>query len=258
MRIDDEKFKLINIANTITQKERLKILIETFGHGSYSLAEMYDMGLDNRMDISKETFRKTINHSALVGILEFQDEKYRLSKISCDLANGKCDLQEYYIQLIKKNEFINNTTEIIILLLQIFEFLKFKTIYSIFSLIDKNRLDESSVASVGRNIRSIIRMLELAGMIEKNRVGVRLRKKTLGTEIKPLYIVFNQTIINIKQITQYLSQYFTNDVLRKILSCVSTYEHDFYIWNKSSLFKNDGEIKNLLGEYIMTVTIKNK
>lgn len=136
-----------------------------------------------------------------------------------------------------------------------------KSIYSIFTYIGKDRLDESAQASTGRNLRAIMSFLKIMNLIAKKGDEVYindglLAEHFLPSDVSALKDKFKKDIVNVNEISSYLYNFFDKNSTEKLLSCVSTYEISNFIWSKSSLYKNNGEIKNFYGEYIMTVIIK--
>lgn len=261
MKFSRMDFGLINISNVPSNKDKLLNLIKLFKDDNLSLQEMYGLDFHYQLNLNSETFRKMINHSTLIGILDYQDQRYQLSKETKELLVGNYGLNEYFFKLLSKKEPIFNLVEIIIALLQLFSnSMKNKTIYSIFSLIGKQRIDESAIASVGRNLRALFSVLEMSGAVEKNKDKCILKKTDsnyfLVNEIKSLDEYFTDDVINVNLISKYLSNFFAREIVPEILTCVSTYEQNDYVWTRSSLYKDQGEIQNLYGEYIMTVILK--
>ncbi|OOR12634.1 hypothetical protein BW897_11010 [Bacillus cereus] len=258
---DKQDFVVANISNIPSDKAKLLNLLKLFNNKSYTWNEILNEEFHNIMELSSETFRKMVNHSTMIGILNFQDRKYSLTENSKKLLNKEIDIDKYFITILKSETAINKTSNILLLLLTLFSgTLRLKTIYTIFSYVGKERLDDSSLAAVGRNLRAIFSILKIIGIIEKSGNEILLKDKfhdNFGiNNIKPIDMYFNSRIIDAKNIRRYLNEFFDQQVTTKILTCVSTYETTRYIWSKSSLYKNQGEIQNLYDEYIMTVIIK--
>jgi|GEM_PF-7067151 len=255
-------FEVLNISNIPSSEERMSLLINMFGEQNYSIYEMVQLELNNIFDYSKETFRKMLNHSFLVGILEKSGNIYRLSPISLNYFYKQIDIDEFIHELIIKNSNMHKTMRIIIYLLKIFNpSLKQKTLYTVFSLIGKKRIDPSAQSSVGRNLRAYFSFLVMLGVVKREKDELVLNDTPFLTNFLTKDIIgieelFDTEVINIKNVTKYMWNFFDKPTADDILSCVSSYEIDRYIWTKSSLYKNQGEIKNLYGEYIMTLIIK--
>ncbi|URT71208.1 hypothetical protein [Cytobacillus firmus] len=264
-RLNKTDFETLNISNIPSNKGKLLRLLETFGESEFTWSEISKLNLNIKLDISNSTFRKMINHSTMIGILNYNNRKYFLSDVSHSLLIQKFDVDEYFLQLLKINKQLFNNVKIILLLLRLFSgTLRVKTIYTIFSYIGKDRLDKSAEASVGRNIRAIFSIMIMMGLISRDTNAIHLKNKPkLINEFDLLNIQsienkFNENIINVNRLTHYLGEFFDTEIVSKLLSCISTYETSNYIWSKSSLFKNSGEIKNIVGDYIMTVIIKRR
>ncbi len=256
-------FKLDNISNIPNSKEQLIKIIQIFENKSYSITEIKNLKLYEKYETTEESFRKTLNHSNRIGILNKNEEKYMLSLETQSLLTQKKKLDDYILYLVKKNLEMYKVCSIIVLLLRIFSgSVKSKTFYSVFALVGKNRKDESAQATVGRNLRSYFSLLKMAGVIERNGDRITLTNKHINEFIykgvTPIDMYFNSDIVNVKLLAKYINNFFDKDVVAKILTCVSTYEWENYIWTKSSLYKNQGEIENLFGEYIMTLMFKKE
>lgn len=251
-------FNVANISNLPTSKQKLLKLIEVFDNQSYSMKEIKDGQVYERTGMGEETFRKMVNHCAKIGILNYSEGIYSLSEETKKLVCDKFGLDEYILKILKKNQEVYSSACILITLLIIFRSLRLKTLYAIFSLVGKNRVDASAQSSTGRNLRAILALMSMARLIEKRKDEVVLTHNELKElsylNAQPLHIHFaNRDMVNTPLIIKYLVNFFEKDASEKILSCVSTYEVKNYIWSKSSLYKNQGEIKNLFGDYIMTV-----
>ncbi|WP_407728491.1 hypothetical protein ACJMCD_28630 (plasmid) [Priestia megaterium] len=264
-RLNKKDFDTLNISNIPSNKEKLLHLLEYFKKNEFTWKEISKSDLNLLLGLSNETLRKMVNHSAMVGILNYNDRKYFLSEESSLLLSDKYQLDEYFLHILQKSEPLFINAKIIILLMKLFGgSLKSKSIYTIFSYVGKDRLDNSAQASVGRNIRAIFSILIMMGVITKSKDKIYLNKKSNllnvleFSNVQAIESHFNENIINVNFISRYLEQFFIPEVVVKVLSCISTYETDNYIWSKSSLYKNRGEVKNLLGDFIMTVIIKRR
>ncbi|CAH1215695.1 hypothetical protein PAECIP111893_04007 [Paenibacillus plantiphilus] len=255
-------FEVLNISNIPSSEERMDLLINMFGEQYYSNDEMVHREFNSIFDYSRETFRKMLNHSFLVGVLDRSDNVYRLSSVSLSYFHKRIDFTEFMHNLIVGNSDVYKTMHIIIYLLKIFNpSLKMKTLYTIFSLLGKNRIDPSAQSSVGRNLRAYFSFLTMLGLVKREKDELVLTESSLHSDFLTNDIIgieelFDTEVINIKSVTNYMLKFFDKPAADDILSCVSSYEIDRYIWTKSSLYKNQGEIKNLYGEYIMTLIIK--
>ena len=261
MKINKSEFIIPNISNIPSDREKLFNLLMIFNEKNFSRHEIFNNNFNESMDLSAETFRKMVNHSAMIGILSYQDRVYDLSKASQMLLKKEISIDKYFNRIINKDKQIKNSAYIILLLLSLFSGnLKIKTLNAIFSYIGKERLDESSRAAVGRNLRAIFSLLRMMGLIDKSGNEIILSNKSNNefeiSDIKSIKSHFRINIINANYIREYLNTFFEQDVTSKVLACVSTYETSNYIWSKSSLYKNQGEIKNLYDEYIMTVILQ--
>ncbi|MCK4259989.1 MAG: hypothetical protein KAX49_13500 [Halanaerobiales bacterium] len=257
-----QDFIVPNISNIPTNKEKFFNLIDIFYQRSYTLKELNSLSVFEKMKVSKTTFRKIINHCVILGILCKMNNKYALSKDTKRLAEGDYEFEEFIYKLISRNKGLNRIITIIILLLKIFTSLRSKTLYTIFAFIGKDRVDDSAISSVGRNLRAIFSLLKMLDIIQ-----VKTNTILLNNFQGDLFECFNvlslesnffSEIIYIDTVTDYLSKFFDVNVSKKILACVSTYEIRNYIWTKGSLFKDQGEIKNLHGEYITTVMLNER
>ncbi|RZT23600.1 hypothetical protein [Fictibacillus sp. BK138] len=257
----EKDFWIPNISNIPNDKEKLGQLVSIFKLNRYSLQEMYNLNFHTQLKLSKETFRKRINHSTLVGILSYDDQKYELSEVSKKLLQNQISQNGFIEEIILKSLPLNNVVSITLILVKLFApSLRIKTLYSIFSLVSKDRSDNSAISSTGRNLRAILSLIKMLGIIEKKNelilLGDRDGSGITNFQIESLQDYFNEDIVNINLIKNYLLNYFDKESASKILTCVASYETENYIWSKSSLYKNQGEVKNLFNEYIMTVIIK--
>lgn len=256
-------FVIPNISNLPNTPKKLLAFINLFDRfESYSIKELHSLKKHQELGISKETFRKMVNHSAKVGILTNENSRYRLSDETINLIyNNFSDIHSYITTLIKDYDELKKAAEIILTLLKIFSpSLKTNTLYIIFSLIGKNRIDKSAQAAVGRNLRTIFSLLQMAEMIIKGNETLQITdnnwNEIVEKEVVSINHLYPLQVVNIKKIVQYLNHYFDTPLCEEILSCITTYEVENFIWTKSSLYKNQGEIKNLNGEFIMTVITK--
>jgi hypothetical protein len=198
----------------------------------------------------------------MVGILDRSNNVYRLSSTSQSFFYNRIDFADFMYELILRNPDMHKTMNIILYLLKIFNpSLKLKTLYTIFSLVGKKRIDSSAQSSVGRNLRAYFSILIMLGLVKREKDELVLNESPFLTHFVTKDIVgieelFSSEVINIKNITKYMWNFFDKPTADDILSCVASYEIDRYIWTKSSLYKNQGEIENLYGEYIMTLIIK--
>ncbi|WP_329470494.1 hypothetical protein [Exiguobacterium sp. 9-2] len=262
-KLNKTDFETLNISNIPSNKNKLLRLLENFDSSEFTWREISELNLNTKLDISNSTLRKMINHSTMIGIMNYSNRKYFLSDISHSLLTQKCDIDNYFLKILKVNNQLFNNVKIILLLLRLFSgTLRVKTVYTVFSYIGKDRLDQSAEASVGRNIRAVFSIMTMMGLITRDKSTIHLKNKTkLVNEfglinIQSIEKEFNDYIINVNRLTDYIGEFFDPEIVSKLLSCISTYETDNYIWSKSSLFKNKGEIKNIFGDYIMTVIIK--
>lgn len=258
-------FNVLNISNIPVSEAKMWDVISFFGSSLLSLEEINNENLYLKLGYSKESFRKTINHCEKLGVLIVENNKYRLSPISFSLYDQEITFNDYLKELIQANDEIYSLIRVVIVLLDFFSSsLRLKTLYVLFALISKSRTDQSAQASVGRNLRAYFSLLNMLTLVNKNKERLYLKKENdlideFGCNIiNPISKQFKQEIINVNLISKYLSNFFDTIIVEQILSCVSTYEMDNYVWTKSSLFKNQGEIRNLYDEYIMTVIIKRK
>lgn len=254
-------FRVTNISNIPNDRAKLFEFIRIFDGHTYAIRDLNQQKIYERMGLKSESFRKMVNHGRILGILSYSsDQRYELSTKSRELLDSGYGFSDYIFSLIKQNEDVFKNASIIVLLLKLFPpTMRLKTIYTLFTLIGKDRTDYSAQASVARNLRAILSLLVMAGVIEKNFEYTSLKAKEFNNfinfEVSSVQQKFSQTVININSITQYLEDYFEKSVAKSILSCLATYEVTNYIWTKSSLYKDQGEIKNLRGEYIMTMML---
>lgn len=257
-------FSILNISNVPVTEDKIRILLSIFINNAFSYEDLIKGEMYERLDYSKETFRKVINHSTILGILDVKENRYGLTQLSKEYYFGNMSFEKYLSQLIKENKEIYQVVKIIITLLKFFSSsLRSKTLYLVFSFVSKGRVDQSSQASVGRNLRAYLSLLNMLGIVKKNKDRVYLTEEKIDflfdiDTINPINKQFTENIINVRSLSQYLFNFFDPLILPDILSCISTYEFENYIWTKSSLYKNQGEIRNLHGEYIMTVIIKDR
>ncbi|PEJ09102.1 hypothetical protein [Bacillus wiedmannii] len=257
----EKDFWIPNISNIPNDREKLRQIINLFELNKFSLHEMYYLDFHNQINLSKETFRKRINHSTLIGILNYNDQKYELSEVSKKLFLNEINLNDYIKRIITQNTTLYKITCITFVLTTLFApSLRLKTLYSIFALVGKDRKDSSAISTTGRNLRPILSLMRMIGIIEKRNdeivLGKQIPNSIIDIEVQPLCEHFNEDIVNIKLIKNYLNEYFDKETVDKILTCTSSYETKNFIWSKSSLYKNQGEVRNLFNEYIMTVIIK--
>ncbi len=251
-----DHFELLNVSNILDSEEKYRCLCNIFKSDCFTLADMYGNNVNNEMGYTTESFRKLMNHTCIIGVLEKIEYKYCLSNLSIEFYNDKMSFKSYILRIIGQNENLKNNVNIILNLLSLFNGeLSKKTVYAIFSYVYKNRLDDSSIASVGRNLRSVFTLMELADLISKSRSSIKLRRYP-HVSLEPMSEVFDSDIISINDLKTYMSEYFTTEVSIMILKCLSTFEVKNYIWTKSSLFKDIGEIENFYGEYVMTLIVK--
>lgn len=262
MKYQHKDFVVPNISNVPSNKETLNKLLSLFDSNIYSMQELYFGNYPKMFNLSNETFRKMINHSTLVGILTYQDQNYGLSELSKKLLRSEINVEEFFFKTIKNNDPLFKITAIVMILLKLFSpSLKMKSVYSIFAYVGKDRLDQSAQASTGRNLRAILSILKIMGLIDKKGNEIHLNNSLLvnqflNRDVQSISDTFKEDIINVNEISRYLNNFFDKTSTNKLLSCVATYETSNFIWSKSSLYKNHGEIKNFFGEYIMTVIIK--
>lgn len=260
--INRNDFQLLNISNVPNNKDKLEMILNTFSEKSYSLKNIRDLNAYEDYGYSYETFRKILNHSCMIGILNCDNGIYSLSTDSVKFLSGENTFEEYMNYIIYGNKMLLNYNNIIYIIINIFPpSIDIKTFYNIFSYVGKDRIDSSSLASTGRNLRSVFALLNMAGKIAKykNRIEVSVNlKNSEYSNINSLYNVFQNEIINIRDIRKYLNNYFTKDVSEKVLQCMATYEYENYIWVKGSLYKNNGEVKNLNNEFITTLMVKGR
>jgi hypothetical protein len=254
-------FEIPNISNLPCGEEKTRKVMDIFGDAYLRYKNIDVQKWGHELDSSINTFRKLINHSRIFGILEKTEEYYHLSEIALDFYYDKISYNEFVNILINENEKINNICNIIIILLRIFsDSLKMETINYIFTILGRNRYDKNALNAVARNLRSIYSLLEALNIIERKQSKIILLKKdnvfnSVGA--KPFEQIMKKDIISIKDLDSYVSKYFEKEVVEKVLCCASSFENNKYIWAKSSLYKNNGEILNLYGEYIMTVMRKD-
>ncbi|MBU3175196.1 hypothetical protein KPL47_02310 [Clostridium estertheticum] len=261
MKYSINDFIIPNIANVPCTKDRIIKTIKLFENRSYEIKDIIDEKWNEKLGITSETLRKAINHSKILGIIENNEGVYSLAKISKEFYFKEERIDNYILKVIESNQEIETVCNIIMTLLSIFpNSLKYKTLYSIFSLIGKNRLDSSSIQTVGRNLRPIISILSLSGAIKKENSNIVISKtKKSGFKIKNIKSIedyYMSDIVITRNISIYLEEYFEKNIVENILRCLATYETTNYIWAKSSLYKDMGEIENLYGEFIMTVMKK--
>lgn len=260
--VEYKDFDMLNIANIPNSRDKIENLLDIFSYNSYSLKEIRELNLSDKYGCTYETFRKTLNHSFIIGLLECNQNKYSLSKKSLDYYERKKSFDEYICDIIYSNQNLAMYYNIIETIIKIFpSSINIKSFYIIFSYIGKGRLDDSSIASTGRNLRAVFSLLKMANKILKDKNRIKLIdsfKENKVIHIKPIYEIYESDVINIKDVRKYISIYFTKDVTEKILQCMATYEYENYIWARGSLYKNNGELKNLNNEYITTLMIKER
>lgn len=257
--INKDDFELLNIANIPNSKTKVEGLIKKLYNKFYSLKDIRDLEIGEKLGYTYETFRKLLNHACIVGMLNCNNGIYSLSKESQKFIEGKCTFDECINSIIYRNKKISNYNNIIYIIVNIFPpSINIKTFYNIFSYVSKDRVDDSALASTGRNLRSVFALLNMANRITKYKNRIKISNNIEYDTVKALESVFQKDIINMNDVTKYLNIYFTKDVSEKILQCMSTYEYENYIWVKGSLYKNNGEIKNLNNEFITTLMIKEK
>ena len=258
--LSKNEFNLLNISNIPNNKEKVERLINIFEGKELYLKEIREYELNLKFGYSYETFRKLLNHSCLIGILNCKNSKYSLSKASIDYINANINFKEYMNSIIDNNSHISNYFNIIYILTRIFSpDIDIKTFYYIFSYISKDRVDDSAIASTGRNLRAVFSLLIMSDRIYKYKNRIFIQENIISKDycnIDSLSEKFNKDIVNIKDVNKYLNKYFDKKVTMKTLQCLSTYEYENYIWVKGSIYKDNGEIKNLNDEYITTVIIK--
>lgn len=249
-----------NIGNAPSNIKRINDLLSIFGNNRISIRMFSQIDLETNYKWKWGTFRKILNHSYLVGILNIENNEYFLSELSLKYFNNEISITEYISSLIKKNREIYIKIEILGTLLQIFSnSINVKTIYYVFSLVGIGRSDESSISSYRRNFNVLFNYFEMAELIERKGKNIHLTNKGrhfLDKDIKSIDEMFTSYVIDIQYIYDYLNSYFNKDISYSILRCLTTYETENYIWSKSSLFKDKGEIQNLNNEYIGTLIIK--
>lgn len=259
----EKDFWLPNISNIPNDEEKINQLVNIFKVDKYSLHEMYNQNFHEQINLSKETFRKRINHSSLVGILSYNNQKYELSEVSKKLYEKQISLDEYLERIILNNKPLFNAVGITLVLVKLFApSIRTKTLYYTFSLVSKDRSDNSAISSVGRNYRAIFSLAKMLGILEKKNdlilLGYRNSNRFCSMHVESLQDHFTEDIVNINLIKEVLYNHFDKESSNKILTCVASYETDNFIWSKSSLYKNQGEVKNLFNENIMTVIMKRR
>ncbi|HCL4558107.1 TPA: hypothetical protein N2E03_003748 [Clostridium botulinum] len=248
-------FELLNISNIPNNEQKMIDLMKIFTYKTYSLKEIRELDISIN-EYSYETFRKMLNHSSIIGILECKNNSYSLSKNSLEFLKEKITFEEYINNIINENKKLLNYYKIINIIINIFPTsIGIKTFYNIFSYIGKDRIDDSAIASAGRNLRAVFSLLFMAHKINKYRNRIEIVEDRTKY-IQSIYNIYNSDIINIREVRKYLNKYFDKEVSEKILQCMSTYEYENYIWVKGSLYKNNGEVKNLNNEFITTLMVK--
>lgn len=250
----NKDFQIPNIANAPIEENKVRRIFDIFGEAylKYQNLDLYNCC--KNLSVSENTFRKTVNHACIIGILDNDNGMYHLSELSLKYFYEKISYKEYIDEILLNNNQLHTIQSIISLLLSFFgRKMKKKTISNIFCVISTNRMDHSAINSVSRNLAPIYNMLRVGEYID-------LRKEYifLCGEEKVQDLFADKQILTVKQISKSLRLYFDSIVVEKILSVVSTYEYETYIWAKSSLFKNQGEVCNLNGEYIMSVMKKEE
>lgn len=256
-------FEILNISNLPSTKDQLVTLLDIFYNNEYSLKDVVELESSKRLNLTNETFRKMINHSQILGILKKTGNRYTLSSHSKIFYESGFGIDEYIFHLVKSNTILYRQCSIILLLLQVFPpSIRHKTLYTIFSYIGKRRTDASAISSVGRNLRAVFSLLRFMGVAEKKDDELILKNRNLDKfiyyNVKSVEDYYSSDIISVDKVTKYINTYFDKKISLNILSCLATYEVKNYIWSKSSLFKNQGEVENLFGEYIMTVMSKKE
>lgn len=257
-----ERREIPNISNIPNSPEKIDLLLNIFGYNFLNLYEIYILNDNYQFGYTNESMRKMINHSFKIGILEKAQKKYGLSEISLNYFEGKNDIRDLNLQIIKENKGIFDICEIISIILAVFNgHIKKKTLYYIFSIYAKKRTDKSSISSVGRNLRSIFSLMEMADLIIVQKEKIKISDTNFYDKLNinmpsSLESKYNSDVYKISIIREYLNDFFDEELIEVILKCVTTFEYEDIYWNKGSLYKNQGEVLNLNSEYIMTFTIK--
>lgn len=252
--ISKEIFNVENISNCPNDFNKIERLLEIFKDKKISINTLLSIENADAYGCKISTFRKVVNHASIIGMLDRDKINYSLSDLSQKYFNGQMGRLDYMQELIDSSKILKNNFMVIECLLNLFNNeLDIKTIYLIFSYVASNRLDESSMASFGRNIRSYLALYKMGGLVEKrnNKINLLNDKKELCVNKK-----FSTVVINVNDLRRYVNEFFEEDVTEKILKCIATYENDKYIWVKSSINKDKGEIVNLNQERIATFMIK--
>lgn len=247
-------FQIPNIANTPVEKDKLRKILDIFGEAYLKYQNLDINSCCKNLSVSENTFQKIVNHACVSGILDNDNGKYHLSEVSLRYFYENISYEEYIGEILLNNNQLYTIQSIILLLLSFFgKKMKKRTISNIFCLISTNRIDDSAIHSVSRNFAPIYNMLKVGEYIELKKDCILL----CGEEkVEDLFSA--KQILTVKQINKSLRMYFDSFVTEKILSVVSTFEYENYIWAKSSLYKNQGEVCNLNGEYIMSVMKKEE
>ena len=242
-------FQVPNIANAPVSEERIRKIFYIFGRNSLNYKTMVELESWKVLSVSQYTFAKVISHASKVGILEKEDGAYHLSGVSQEYFDGRICYKEYMREIVGGDEKLYRMWSIIVLLLSFFGGkMKKRTISYIFSAIGTGRSDKSALHSVGRNLAPVYNMLCHSGYTVCGESNIILQQQD---KIQDLFA--GKQVLTVNDIRRVFSQYFEREVIEEMLSVVSTFEYERYVWSKSSLYKNQGEIRNLDGDYIMAV-----
>ena len=248
-------FIIPNIANAPITQERVTQICEIFGEASLRYQNLDLPKICQKMSITENTLRKMINHANLTSILENKEGVYRLSDLTIQLYYEQISYSDFIKKLIVINPEIERIKSIIETLLNLFEgSLRKKTVYYIFSLVSKmGRYDNSAVRSVARNLNPVFNLMVFGGYVNVNKEYIVICDKQAVENIFK-----SRQILSIVESEKNVMKYFLPDIANSVMRCAASYENDKYIWAKSSLYKNKGEVRNLSGEYIMSVMKKGE
>lgn len=115
------------------------------------------------------------------------------------------------------------------------------------------RYDNSAVRSVARNLNPVFNLMVFGGYVNVNKEYIVICDKQAVENIFK-----SRQILSIVEFEKNVMKYFLPDIANSVMRCAASYENDKYIWAKSSLYKNKGEVRNLSGEYIMSVMKKGE
>lgn len=206
--------------------------------------------------------RKVINHLSLLGLLETKNTEIKLSKIASRYWEKNIPFDEMIFQGLFTSEAVSDFAKTFLNICLIYgEPIQKKNVDEILATFFLDRSDKSAIASISRNTRSLINLIEWAGLIHKsqqnvqcpasNRVLKRLSFLELMYEGSSLYEISksNNSKNDISELIDSLKEASDSSYWQKLLSSVVTNDQ-IYDWSVTSFSKERINVTNKFNQRI--------